>query len=243
MDSSTAAPQLEGASEASSTEKAKETSREVQEQALEMDLPTPQPIDETPNYADTEDRSESVKEEDAKKVNKRTRSAKQTASLEVARQARAEKRKKLKESPPDGVGAPDPFLQLVQSELKTWGSTLQESINQRFADFEKRIPYQSPLQDNQVVSSSSNPGPIAAPSASATYMDRRVENQHFPSDFKAHAGDTQFAADMEEIRKYRRRNDAAMQEVMYANTTMETRGQNDPSMGRRPTDRPHFIQW
>lgn len=243
MDIST--PQIEGASEASSTEKGAETSREVQEQALEMDLPTPQPIDETPNYTDTADRSEPVKEEEAKKVNKRKLSAKQTASLEAARAARAQKRKLAKESPPDAVGAPDPFVHVLQSELRTWGTTLQDSINARLADFEKRIPYQAPLQSNQVPSSTSNPGPIVAPSASSTYIEQRVENQHFPSDYKVpvSADDTQHLADMGDIQRYRRRNDAAMQEVMYANSTMERRGQNDPTMGRRPTDRPQFIQW
>lgn len=232
-------PQLEGASTAGSTDESKETSRKVEEQAKEMDMATPQPIDETPNYPDTTDRPEAVKEVEAKKVNKRQLSEQQTASLAKAREALAKKRKLAKQSTPEGsdTPTPEPFIQVFKDEFTRFGSQFMQDLHRRLDDLEKRIPYESPLQSNQVKANTTPTTPMPAPSANSTYIERRPETQHFPSDYDT--GSYQPApqvGDLEQIHKYRRRNDAAMNEVFFNNPTMEKRGQNNPDMGKRPTE-------
>lgn len=233
-------PQIEGASNAGTTESSKQTSRQVQEQAKEMDLPTPQPVDETPNYEDIKDRPEVVKEEQAKKVNKRQISDQQSASLAKAREALAKKRKLAKNPTPEGndTPTPEPFLEVMKEEFSRFGQSFLADVHRRLDDFERRIPYEAPLQTNQVPANTQPVPDMKSPAANSTYIERRRETQRYPSDYHKRGDEVPQPglADMAEIQKYRRRNDSAMTEVFYNNTTMEKRGQNDPAMGKRPTE-------
>lgn len=241
MDS--APPKIEGASDMSKTETAAEEQYETLEQAKEMDLETPQPIDVVPESRDIKgDKSESTKEDEAAKVNKKTLSAKQSATLEKARAAKAAKRKLAKESSVDGSSEPipDPFV-TIQKELANLGGRW-ETMHELLQDLKQRLPLQSALQENQIAPHAKKS--IQLPSQSETYEDVDTteyasvpmhSNGKRPREITLeddHGLDDEYMAQME---RYRKKNRKALNEVFYGNKQMNERASNDVTKGVEPS--------
>ncbi len=248
-----APPEIEGASNVNKTEKSKEEVYKTVEQATEMDLATPLPIEETEHVKEIKgDRTQQQKEVQAEAVNKKKLSAKQTAALAAARAAKAEKRKALLATTPEGGAAPAPdYFASLRGQMKDMHDMLQ--------DLQKRIPHQSPLQEQQVV----DPSPrkqqlVKMPAQSETYQMIQEEDTEYPMTSAEHVEEYEEQGDeprvvrpsqrtakrnrtsedlewMEEMMRFRKQNRKALNQVFYSNRQMEERAATDPHMGRRTT--------
>lgn len=237
-----AAPEIEGMSEASVSEQSKEASRIVLEQAKEMDLPPALPVESTPNYPDTVDTPERVKEANSAVVNQETLSAKRAANLAKARQAKAEKRKAAKDKDllPDGSPAPNVLADL-QTSIHALSGRWQQ-MESMLQDIQKRVAYETPLQQNQVTSSRSIP--VKVPNASETYVDSGFNDEELEGDYspvrRHKRGRDPRISDMEEVDRYRKRNKSAFDSIFFSNKQVEQRARQ-PSNGGQGGDNKPFI--
>ena len=249
-------PQVEGISSAKKTEAAAEEVYETIEQAKEMDLPAPQAVElTTPSRDIKESTPESVQIEEAKAVNKKKLSESQAATLAKARAAKAEKRKLAKAATPDGTNpapVPDPFHQM-QEELSSLGKKWAMSYN-LLQDLQKRIGYESPLQQQQVPKA---PGTatqvVRMPSGSEVYEEMQPNHQEYPLERpQKRPRRREQIDDIDEMDQgeyeqalalYAKKNRKALNQVFYANPQMEERARQDPTMGHRPTEPKDVLFW
>lgn len=138
------------------------------QQAAEMDAPRQIPTDEMREYSDIE-KPESQEKllETATEINKRVITDKQRATLERARKAKAEKKRRMESgnvgdnhNAAQGTPVPDYLVDAIKSIQEN-----QEKYFNRLEDLLKIQPYEGPLQaQEQIVSNTSRPRLVTPPS-------------------------------------------------------------------------------
>jgi hypothetical protein len=139
--------------------------QELLQQAAEMDAPRVLPTDELREYSDIEKKeSQDQILEKATEINKRVISDKQRATLERARQAKAEKKRRMESdnsgsnhNAAQGTPVPDYLVDAIK--------TLQENQEKYFArmtDLLQLQAYEAPLQQQHIVKTSV-PQPVKPP--------------------------------------------------------------------------------
>lgn len=240
-------PVIEGAKEASKTEHGKEEIRKDIEQANEMDMQTPLPADELKDDRDIKNRgSEKSRATESAVVNKKTISAKQAASLEKARAARKQKRK----DPPtkDGSPAPD-VLAIFKDEFANLRGQYQQ-VHEALQEMQRRIPLQTPLQDQQVIPHRPVKRIKATPKTE-TYEDIQEQDEQveYPTHNNPHEAPveprqplySENPEEFDEMDRYVKRNSRVMKDVFYNNRTVDQRGRTDPSSGFKESQK--SIVW
>jgi pyruvate/2-oxoacid:ferredoxin oxidoreductase alpha subunit len=247
-------PDIQGATDAKQSESSEKEKEATVEQAHEMDLPTSLPIDETlPSRDVKEKQSQPEKEAQAEDVNKKSNSAKRSAILQKAREAKAEKRRLMKATSAEGATEvmPDAFKD-IQKEMQTMGSQYK-SMMEILQDLQQKIGSQAALIQNGVPL----PTPVhkreeKLPSQSETVMEVENDHQAFPAsdlrmtrkrersqmslndledeDDPSGFEDREYLKQME---RYAKKNKKALEGVFYQNKQMEDRAEADPTLGRR----------
>jgi hypothetical protein len=233
-----AMPQIDGASASQNSVHVKEAKDQVLDAGMTLDLVPPPPMDEGRSYPkEIVERSDSKKLDDYKKVADTTPSQLLGSNLEHARIAKREKIIQQQESTPDGSPAQD-GLSKIQNQLdslKLHVGTKMESAIRILEDLQRRLPLESPLQDQgdprvNHVQQKTLPGhnttiltlgstPKEYPASNEESITGHKRNREAPE---------QQDMDEAEIERYVKRNRAAMNTIYYSNADMTRRAEMDP---------------
>lgn len=245
-------PIIEGTSEPTSEPKARTERQEVLVQAKHMDMEVPQPATEViPSRDIKEKRTEDEKLEQAEDAASDNLSTKNEANLPKAKKNTAVVKKRTKVSTPIGNEAPS-YLVDLSNKVNLFYDEFKQ-VHLMMQNMEKKVAHEAPLQQNQVVQPSRKRN-MEVPSFTNDRVEIRDDREKFPLD----AGEWQYLQqhvkrlkqqdnesdqNMRNLEQFKRRNQAAMDTVIYQNQNMEDRSRNDPTVGHRASSRSSGLYW
>lgn len=221
------------------------------QQAAEMDATRVIPVDEMREYSDIKkpEPQEKLLEEAREFNNKRIITDKQRASLERARKAKAEKKRRMEaENTPDNRDAAQgtPVPDYIVNALKDL-HTNQEKYFSRLEDLLKVQPYQGPLQPQHIVQSSApvvvKPPQTANDPHSMNLLPKvehnQLENPSLQKPEKRYPSSMEYVSPdqdvLEETSRFKRKLNEAFKLMEYYTPEVNKRASLDPNgMGIRP---------
>jgi len=244
-------PQIEGKREPPNEAEERESRQTLLEQVGQMDLIPVPPVDETPYDRDTEtmeEQQEKVQQAVAfapKKISDRKR-----ASLERAREALAEKRRRMKAEGKDAAQG-SPAIDGVIEYLKKLEDKLDSiNVQQRNNDIVRINANEAPLQSQQIV----QPGPTrleVAPSQWNQYTIRQPNDVPKQMELMSYREPSyaeppkppmkQQVPVVQEQMKFNQKFKEAFSKVNYYTDQVRERAQTDPSQGKKSNS--NHIMW
>lgn len=246
-------PAIEGSSEPTSEPKERGERQQVLTQAKQMDMEVPQTPDEVHPSRDIKDnRTIEDKLDDAEVVAENNLSTQNEANLPKAKKNAATTKRRTRSSTAIGNEAPQ-YLVDLSNKVNLFYDEFKQS-HSLMQNLEKKFAHQAPLQQNQIVHPSRKRN-LEMPHYANDRIEVRDDHETYPlstsADYnyasqqykKSRYEEDENTRNIKMGEQFKRRNQAAMETVIYQNKNMEDRAQQDQTSGHRASSLSSSMYW